>query len=200
MTYLLGRREFVASSLALLGSNLPAYSQAYPSKTVTIVLPLAAGTGMDSLVRIYAEKLSAVLGKPVVIENKPGASLMLAAQAVAAAEPDGHTLMVSTSSAMAINLTLFKQVAYNAEKDFVPVSFYVKSPFILIVNPKVPANTVPELIKYVKETKTPLNYSSPGPGSAQHLSMEFMKQQFGLDITHVPYRYTGQAITDMQLW
>jgi tripartite-type tricarboxylate transporter receptor subunit TctC len=197
MPYLLGRREFIASSLAVLGSNVPAYSQGYPSKTVTIVVPLAAGTGMDSLVRIYADKLSAVLGKPIVVENKPGASLMLAAIAVSQAEPDGHTLLISTSSAMAINLALFKQFAYNAEKDFVPVSFYVKSPFILIVNPKLPANTVPELIKYVKETKTPLNYSSPGPGSAQHLSMEFMKQQFGLEITHVPYRNTGQSITDI---
>jgi tripartite-type tricarboxylate transporter receptor subunit TctC len=105
--------------------------------------------------------------------------------------------MVSTSSAMAINQTLFKQINYNPEKDFVPISFYVKSPFILIVNPDVPAKTVPELIKYVKETKTPLNYSSPGPGSAQHLSMEFMKQKFGLEITHVPYRNTGQSITDI---
>src|ERR1700682_5536997 len=108
MSTLIGRGEFVASSLGVLGSGLPAYSQGYPSKSVTIVVPLAAGTGMDSLVRIYADKLSAVLGKPIVVENKPGASLMLAAIAVSQAEPDGNTLLISTSSAMAINLALFK--------------------------------------------------------------------------------------------
>ncbi|HEY0302159.1 MAG TPA: tripartite tricarboxylate transporter substrate-binding protein, partial [Rhizomicrobium sp.] len=136
-------------------------------------------------------------GKPVVVENKPGASLMLAATAVAAAPADGYTLLVSTSSAMAINLVLFKKVNYDPVKDFVPVSFYVKSPFILVVNPDLNAKTVPELIKLAKESTTPLNYSSPGAGVAQHLSMEYMKQRFGLNMAHVPYRNTPQSITDI---
>ena len=128
--------------------------------------------------RLYADKLQQSLGKPVIVENKPGAALMLAAAAVATAPPDGYTLLVSTSSAMAINLTLYKKVNYDAVKDFVPVSFYVKSPFILVVNPDLPAKTVPELIKLAKESATPLNFSSPGAGVAQHLSIEYMKQRF----------------------
>jgi len=174
----------------------PAHAQ-YPNRPVTIMVSLAAGSGMDVLVRLYADRLSAILGKPVIVENRPGASLMLAANAVAQSQPDGHTLLVSTSSAMAINLTLFKQVTYDPDRDFIPVSLYVKSPFILVVNPDVPAKTVAELIKYIKENQGKLSYSSPGAGVAQHLSMEYMKNQFGLEITHVPYRATPQSIQDI---
>ena len=182
----------VAGSL-MLGS---AQAQDYPTKPITIVVPLAAGSGMDSLVRIYADKLQQALGKPVVVENKPGAALMLALQQVAAAPADGYTLVVSTSSAMAINLVLYKKVNYDV-KDFTPVSFYVKSPFILVINPNLNAKTVPELIKLAKDSPTPLNYSSPGAGVAQHLSMEYMKQRFGLTLAHVPYRNTPQSISDI---
>lgn len=175
----------------------PARAQDYPSRPITMVVPLAPGSGMDTLVRLYAEKLQQSLGKPVIVENKPGASLMLAAAAVATAPADGYTLLVSTSSAMAINLVLFKKVNYDPVKDFVPVSFYVKSPFILVVNTDLNAKTVPELIKLAKESATPLNYSSPGAGVAQHLSMEYMKQRYGLNMAHVPYRNTPQSITDI---
>jgi tripartite-type tricarboxylate transporter receptor subunit TctC len=191
------RRAFSAGLGCLaLGGPLRAQGN-YPDRPVTIVVSLAAGSGMDVLVRLYADKLQQSLGKPVVVENRPGASLMLAASAVAQAAPDGHTLLVSTSSAMAINLTLFKQVTYDPERDFVPISLYVKSPFILVVNPDLPAKTVPELIAYVKANQGKLSYSSPGAGVAQHLSMEFMKSRFGLEITHVPYRATPQSIQDI---
>jgi tripartite-type tricarboxylate transporter receptor subunit TctC len=189
--------RFAAIGIALaLGAASSAHAQ-YPSRPVTVMVPLAAGSGMDILVRLYADKLSQSLGKPVVVENRPGASLMLAANSVAQAAPDGHTLLVSTSSAMAINLTLFKQVNYDAERDFVPISLYVKSPMILIVNPDLPVKTVPELIAHVKANQGKLSYSSPGAGVAQHLSMEYMKNQFGLEITHVPYRATPQSIQDI---
>src|SRR6476619_4428416 len=138
--------------LALIIGLSPAHAQ-YPNRPVTIIVPLAAGSGMDVLVRLYADRLSQSLGKPVVVENRPGASLMLAANAVAQAQPDGHTLLVSTSSAMAINLTLFKQVSYEPDRDFIPISLYVKSPFILVVNPDVPVKTVPDLIKYIKQNQ-----------------------------------------------
>lgn len=185
------------SALALMAA-LPGAAlaqQGYPNRPVTIVVPLAAGSGMDTLVRLYAEKLADKLGKPVVVENKPGAALMLAAQHVAQQPPDGHTLLVSTSSAMAINPVLYKKINYDHVKDFVPISFYVKSPFILVVNPDLPAKTVPELIKLAKEKE--LSYSSPGAGVAQHLSMEYMKQRFGVNVTHVPYRNTPQSIQDI---
>ncbi len=193
-------RRFATLALFALGLALgqftPAQAQ-YPNRPVTIVVPLAAGSGMDVLVRLYADKLSQSLGKPVVVENRPGASLMLAANFVAQSPPDGYTLLVSTSSAMAINLALFKQVTYDPDRDFIPVSLYVKSPFILVVNPDVPAKSIPELIKYLKDNQGKLSYSSPGAGVAQHLSMEYMKNQFGLEITHVPYRSTPQSIQDI---
>jgi tripartite-type tricarboxylate transporter receptor subunit TctC len=181
--------------LALV-QTLPARAE-YPERPVTIVVSLAAGSGMDVLVRLYADRLSQALGKPVIVENRPGASLMLAANTVANSVPDGHTLLVSTSSAMAINLTLFRQVTYDPERDFVPISLYVKSPFILVVNPDLPVKSVPDLIAYVKQNQGKLSYSSPGAGVAQHLSMEYMKNQFGLEITHVPYRATPQSIQDI---
>ncbi|MEA2877627.1 MAG: hypothetical protein QOF14_2823 [Hyphomicrobiales bacterium] len=186
----------LAAFALVLALASPAAAQ-YPNRPVTIIVSLAAGSGMDVLVRLYADRLSQSLGKPVIVENRPGASLMLAANAVAQSAPDGHTLLVSTSSAMAINLTLFRQVTYDPERDFVPISLYVKSPFILVVNPDVPAKTVPELIAYIKANQGKLSYSSPGAGVAQHLSMEYMKNQFGLDITHVPYRATPQSIQDI---
>ena len=186
-----------AFSVVVLGLTGPANSQGYPQKTVTIVVPLAAGSGMDVLVRLYADKLQERLGKPVMIENKPGAALMLAASTVVAAPPDGHTLLVSTSTVMAINPVLYKKVNYDAQKDFTPISFYVKSPFILVVNNDLPVKTVPELIKYAKETQTPVTFASTGIGTGLHLAGEYMKQRFGLNMTHVPYRNTGQSLADI---
>jgi tripartite-type tricarboxylate transporter receptor subunit TctC len=187
----------VALMLGLaLAQTSPARAD-YPERPVTIMVSLAAGSGMDVLVRLYADKLSQALGKPVIVENRPGASLMLAANTVANSAPDGHTLLVSTSSAMAINLTLFRQVTYDPERDFVPISLYVKSPFILVVNPDLPVKSVPDLIGYAKANQGKLSYSSPGAGVAQHLSMEYMKQRSGLNMAHVPYRNTPQSITDI---
>ena len=194
------RSMFCIALVALglsVGLNAPAQAQSYPSKTITIVVSIGAGTGMDVLARLYGEKLSAALGKPVVVENKPGAATMLAANAVATAPPDGHTLVVLTSSAMAINPTLYKQISYDPNRDFVPISLYVKSPFILVVNPALPAKTEPEIIKAANEAETTINSAAVGAGGLQHLSMEFAKQRFGFDATHVPYRQTGQSVTDL---
>jgi tripartite-type tricarboxylate transporter receptor subunit TctC len=197
MSWSLVRRALLAATIAAVAAGAPARAQDYPTRPVTIVVPLAAGSGMDALVRLYAEKLQVALGKPVVVDNRPGAALMLAAAAVATAPADGYTLLVSTSSAMAINPVLYKKVNYDHVKDFVPISFYVKSPFILVVNPDLPAKSVPELIKHIKDSKSPLSYSSPGAGVAQHLSIEYMKKRFDLDITHVPYKNTPQSIQDI---
>ena len=197
MPFAIGRRALLALAACAILQPATSIAQDYPNRPVTIVVPLAAGSGMDSLVRIYADKLQADLGQPVVVENRPGAALMLAAVAVSKAPADGYTLLVSTSSAMAINPVLYKKINYDHINDFVPISLYVKSPFILVVNPNLPVKSVPELIKYVKESKKPLTYSSPGAGVAQHLSMEYMKKRFGVDVTHVPYKNTPQSIADI---
>src|SRR5215470_13177790 len=189
----------IVASLALVAAYplTPAPAQTYPTRPVTIIVPLAAGTGMDTVVRLYGDELSKSLGHSVVVDNRPGAATMIGTDAVASAPADGYTLLVATSSAMAINPVLYKKINYDPVKDFVPISFYVKSPFVLVVNPDLPVKSVPELIKYAKESATPLSYSSPGAGVAQHLSIEFMKQKFSVDMTHVPYRNTGQSITDI---
>ena len=200
MSDVVGRRALMGMTLALFASlspGGPAFADNYPSRPITIVVPLAAGSGMDVLVRLYGERLSQRLGKPVIVENKPGAAMMIGTVQVANAEPDGYTLVVATSSALAINPWLYKQINYDPDKDFVPLAWYVKSPFILIVNPALPIKTVPELLKYAKEAKTPLNFSTPGAGTLQHLSMEFVKQRFNVNMTHVPYRQTPQSITDI---
>jgi tripartite-type tricarboxylate transporter receptor subunit TctC len=187
----------IAATLALLLPGLGAQAQEYPTKNVTIVVPLAAGTGMDSVVRIYAEELQKALGKPVVVENQPGAALMLAAQRVSTATPDGHTLVVSTSSPMAINQTLYKKVAYNPEKDFVPLALYLKSPFVLLVGPKLGTNTVKEFISKAQTSDKPFTYGTPGAGTLLHLVMELMKRDFKFKADHVPYRSSPQIVTDV---
>jgi tripartite-type tricarboxylate transporter receptor subunit TctC len=187
---------------ALIGLGMavgivPALAQNYPTRAVTIIVPLAAGTGMDTLARLYGDQLGQALGKPVVIENRPGAGLMLGTAAVAAAPADGHTIGISTAAPMSVAQVLYKKINYDPDKDFTPIYFYVKSPFVLIVNPALPINSVPELIKYAKESANPMTYSSPGAGVLQHLSIEFMAQRFGLKMTHVPYRNSPQSITDI---
>jgi tripartite-type tricarboxylate transporter receptor subunit TctC len=190
------RNLIFAAAIAAL-AHAPACAQPYPNKPITVVVPLAAGSGMDTIARLFGDQISQALGKPVVIDNRAGAATMLGTEAVAKAAPDGYTLLIATSSAMAINPVLYKKIAYDPNRDFVPISLYVKSPFILVVDPKLPVRTVPELIRYAKESSTPLTFSSPGAGVAQHLSVEFLKQRFGVEMTHVPYRNTPQSITDI---
>ena len=191
-------RVFGAIALAagFMAAGQPAGAQEFPSKPITIIVPLAAGSGMDTIARLYADRLQQSLGKPVIIDNRPGAALMLGAQTLAAAPADGHTLGLATTSSLAINPVLYKQISYDPEKSFIPIALYVKSPFILVVNPDLPVKNVKELIAYARERKD-LNYSSPGAGVAQHLSIEYMKAKFGLQITHVPYRNTPQSILDI---
>ena len=125
-------RRLVLGALTALGLVLPAFAaDSFPSRTITLVVPLAAGTGMDTGVRLYAADLLKSLGKPVVVENQPGAAMMMAASSVARANPDGHTLLVAAIAPLAINQTLYKKIAYDPDRDFVPLALYAKSPFVL---------------------------------------------------------------------
>jgi tripartite-type tricarboxylate transporter receptor subunit TctC len=181
--------------LGLLAPSL-AGAQDYPSRPITIVVSLAPGSGMDTVTRLYADKLSKALGTPVIVENKAGAATTLAANQVATAHPDGYTLVVLTSIALSINPTLYKQLNYDPQ-DFAPISLYAKSPFILVVDPSLPAKTLPEFVKLAKASNPPLNYASIGTGSVQHMSMEFAKKRLGFEATHVPYRAVTQSVTDL---
>jgi tripartite-type tricarboxylate transporter receptor subunit TctC len=195
-------RLFVrAAVLALLAVTMGAHSRAvaqtFPSKPITIVVSIGAGTGMDVVARLYADKLSAALGQSVVVENRPGAATMLAAAQVASAPADGHTLVVLTSGALSINPALYKQINYDPVNAFVPISLYVKSPMILVTDPKLPAKTALEFINHAKQAKPPISYATLGAGAIQHLCMEFAKNRFGFDATMVPYKNTGQSVTDI---
>jgi tripartite-type tricarboxylate transporter receptor subunit TctC len=190
------RSALAATALATL-PHAPAFAQAYPSRPVSIVLPLAAGTGLDVIARSYAEKLAQSLGRPVIVDNKPGGSQVVAINALLNAPADGHTLVVLTSGALSINPTVFKKLPYDAQKDFVPISLYLKSPFILVVNPALPIRSVPELIAYAKENKGKMSYSSAGISSAPHLAGEMLNLRFGLDLTNVPYKNSPQSIADV---
>jgi tripartite-type tricarboxylate transporter receptor subunit TctC len=140
---------------------------------------------MDSIVRIYAEDLGKALGKPVVVENQPGAALMLAAQNVARAAPDGHTLVVASAPVLAVNPTLYKKVNYDAAKDFAPIALYAKSPFVLIVNPGFGAATMKDFIKKAQEAANPLTYATTGAGTLQDLTMETFKRDHKFKASHV---------------
>ena len=191
------KRGSIALALAALTLNAPARSENFPTKSITIMPLLAAGTGLDVTVRLYAEQLSQAFGKPVVVENKPGSAGLAGVATLKAATADGYTMIVATSAVMAIRPTLLKAAPYDPQKDFVPIALYVKSPFILVVNPALPIHSVPELIKYVKERPGQLSYSSSGVGGAPHLSAEYMKQRFDIDLAHVPYRNSPQSIADV---
>src|SRR5215813_1917079 len=192
------RRALPLALAALMSlAAAPAGAQTWPVKPITLIVPLAAGTGMDTIARLYADELSHTLGKPVVVDNRAGAAMMLAMTALARAPADGYTLGIATSGPLATNPVLYKRIDYDPDKDFSPIALYVKSPFVLVVNPALPVRTVPELIKLAKESPTPLTYSTPGVGLMQHLSIEFMKQRFGFEMTHVPYRNTPQSVADI---
>jgi tripartite-type tricarboxylate transporter receptor subunit TctC len=181
---------------ALLLQPALARAENYPSRPISLVVALAAGTGMDVVARLYAEKLGQALGKPVIVENKAGGAGLVAVESVLNAPADGYTLAAATSSIMAIRPSLFKKPPYEPLRDFVPISLYLKSPFILVVDPALPIRSVRELIKYAKEHPG-MSFSSSSVGGAPHLSAEYMKQRFGLDMNHVPYKNSPQSIADV---
>jgi tripartite-type tricarboxylate transporter receptor subunit TctC len=181
---------------AALVSGAPALAQGYPTRPITIVIPIGAGTGMDLLARVYGEKLSQRLGKPVIVEDRPGAGLTLAPSTVASAPPDGYTLMVAVTGTFATYPVLYKKLKYDP-KDFTPIAMYVKSPFVLVVNPDLPARSALEFINLAKTKVPPLTYSTPGAGTMQHLAVEAMRRIFHFDLTQVPYRNTQQSVTDI---
>lgn len=185
-----------AAAAVALGSA-PSHAQDYPTRSITVTLVLAAGTGLDVVARTWGEPLAQSLGKPVVFDNRPGANGIVAVGAVKNAAADGHTLLVGTSAALALNPTTYKQLPYDPLKDFVPLAVYLKSPFVLIVHPSLPVRSVKELANYVKARPGQLSYSSTGPGGAPRLATEMFMQHYGLSITHVPYKNSPQAIVDV---
>ena len=181
--------------LALACAPAVALAQAYPSKPLRLVVPYSPGGGADNAARILAIRLSTTLGQTVVIDNRPGGSGMIGAQAVAQAEPDGYTVLYD-ASAFAVNPAL-RKMAFDPAKDLVPVSLAVTVPNIFVVPPNAPYKTVQEFVDYARKNPGKLTYASYGAGSAALLIGELLKARAGIDLLHVPYKGGAPALTDL---
>jgi tripartite-type tricarboxylate transporter receptor subunit TctC len=197
------RRSFgwFSRSLAVaLCATLPLTASAqerFPSKPIRIVVPFAPGGSTDIVARYLAEKLTAALGQSVVVDNRPGAGGNIGAESVARAAPDGHTLLMATTGVMAINQSLYKNMGYDPAKDLEPVSYVASITNVLAVPIELAANNVQELIALAKAQPGKLTFASSGAGSSTHLSSELFKSMAGIDVLHVPYKGSSQALTDL---
>jgi tripartite-type tricarboxylate transporter receptor subunit TctC len=174
-----------------------ASAEDYPVRPITLVVPYAAGGGNDVMARIVAEKMGRSLGQQIVIENKGGAGGSIATRQVAKAAPDGYTLGLGGTGTHAINPTLYANVGYDPRKDFAPVGLIATSALVVLVNTSVPAKTIPELIALAKSEPGKLNYASAGVGSGIHLGAELFATMAGIKLTHIPYKGSSPALTDL---
>jgi tripartite-type tricarboxylate transporter receptor subunit TctC len=169
----------------------------FPNRPVRIIVPFAPGGSTDVVARILADKLGTEFKRGFVVENKPGAGGNIGADAVAKASPDGYTLLMGTTGVLAINKYLYKEMPFDPERDLAPVSYTSLITNILVVNPQVPVKTVGELVALAKSKPGALTFASSGAGSSTHLSAELFKSMAGVDILHVPYKGSSQALTDV---
>lgn len=190
-------RILAISLMVTTGALAQAQADTWPNKPVRFVVPYPPGGLADSVARSLAEGLSERLKQTVLIDNKPGGSLIIGTDLVAKAPPDGYTILLASSSSLAINSSAFKKLPYDAQRDFAPVSLSFRTPLMLMVSPSIPANNVKELIAHAKANPGVLNYASLGHGSTLHLSGELFKSLAGVDIVHVPYKGTTNAVPDL---
>ena len=191
----LRRCTLVASVMLGLAPHVAA--QNYPTRPVTVVSPYAAGGGADLVARLMAQKLGERLKQSFLVENRLGAGGVIAANSVAKATPDGYTLFMGTSTQLAIQVTLHKSLPYDPANDFIPVALVASVPFVLTVNPSLPVQSATDLIKLAKEKPGQLTFGSSGIGGPPHLFTELLKTMTGIEMTHIPYKGTAQAITDV---
>ena len=183
----------IVAAIALAGAG-PVAAQAWPAKPVRIVVPFTPGGGLDIQARLFGKKFYETLGQTFVVENRTGAGGLIGAEAVARSAPDGYTLLFSSAS-LAVNVSLYKKLAFDPVKDFDPVSWVSSVPLVLVVHPSVPVKSVPELVALAKKRAGQFNASSNGIGTTSHLSIEMLKQYAGVAVTHVPYKGGGPATT-----
>ena len=189
------RRHFIAALSAALALSV-ARAQAFPTRPIRIVVPFSPGGAVDSPTRAIAQDLSKRLKQQVIIDNKPGAGATIGSEIVAKSLPDGYTLLLG-SQTNAISASLYTKLTFNPIEDFVGISLLGREPGVLVVHPSLPVSSVAELIAYAKERPGQVNYASSGNGSGQHLFMALFASMAGIQLTHVPYRGSGQATTDL---
>jgi tripartite-type tricarboxylate transporter receptor subunit TctC len=185
-----------ALALALIGAPA-AHAADYPERPIRLIVPFPPGGGADNLARLVMPRVEKALGQKIVIENKPGAGGNVGAEMVARAAPDGYTLLYGTNGTHSINASLYRNLRFDPVKDFAPVARMSSIAALLVVNPRVPANTVAELIAYARANPGKINFASAGNGTTSHLAGELFKTMAGIDIVHVPYRGGALAITDL---
>ena len=186
----------------VLGLNFawPSFAQdasTYPNKPVRLIVPVPPGGAADGMARLVADHLQNKWKQPVTVENKPGAGGNIGADLVAKAPPDGHTLLVGYNGPLAINVGLFEKMPYDPVKDLAPITLAVTTPQYLVVNPALPVKNVSEFVAYAKNNARKMSYASIAVGSASHLTMEMFKVAASVDLTHIPYRGAGPAVTDL---
>ena len=194
--------RLVVATLSLLSSMIfgaaaAAADARYPDRPIAMVVTFAAGGSSDVLARAVADALSAGLGQPVVVNNRPGAGGHIGAEAVAHAAPDGYTILFGTNGTLGIGPALYKNLRYDPDRDLAPVGLLHKLPLLLIVNPSVPARTLAELIDYARHNPGTLTFASSGVGGVSHLAGELLKKRANINIVHVPYKGGGAAVTDL---
>jgi tripartite-type tricarboxylate transporter receptor subunit TctC len=196
----LTRRQFAAGAGAALmaGASGARAQSGYPSQNIRLLVGYPAGGGVDIVARLLADPMKAALGQPVIVENRPGAAAMIAAQTVARSAPDGHTLLVAASGEVAVNQHIYKErMTYDPQKELTPIALAGIVPCVVVVAAKTPVKTPAELIDYAKANKGKLSFSSSGVGNPQHLAGELMNRMAGTDVLHVPYRGSAPAVTDV---
>jgi tripartite-type tricarboxylate transporter receptor subunit TctC len=182
--------------LLLTGLITDAGAQGWPQRPVTIIVPFAAGGNTDGIARMTGQRLGEALGKPFVIENRPGAAGAIAAEAAAKSQPDGYTLFVAALPVLAV-VPAINKVQFDPQKDFAPISNIATNPFVLAINKDLPIKTLKDFVAYVGQHKDQLSYGSAGVGSLNHLSMALFLKQAGLVMTHVPYKGNAPALSDI---
>jgi tripartite-type tricarboxylate transporter receptor subunit TctC len=185
------------AAVALLATTVAAAAQDYPSRPITLIVPYSAGGGNDLMARTAAEKMSKALGQQIVIENRGGAGGSIATRQVAKADPDGYTLGLGGTGTLAIDPTLYPNVGYDPRKDFSAVGLIATSGLVICVHPSLPARSIPELIALAKQEPGKLNYASAGTGSGIHLGTEYFASMAGIKLTHIPYKGSAPALTDL---
>ncbi len=191
-------RTFVAGALAgAISLSSLAFAEDYPTRPITLIVPFAAGGGVDVSARIQAERMGELLGQPIVVDNMGGAAGMTGALRVAKSTPDGYTLLIGNSGTQAFNQSLYKKPLYNSVTDFTPVGLVSESPRILIARKDLPVNNLQEFIAYVKANQSKMQFGSSGVGSGTHLPCLLLNTAMGVNVTHVPYRGEGPALQDM---
>jgi tripartite-type tricarboxylate transporter receptor subunit TctC len=191
------RRRLLATAVLLPVASVARASGAFPDKPVRLVVPFPPGGGADNLARAIMPKVSLALGKPIIIDNKPGAGGNVGAEIVAGSAPDGYTLLYGTNGTHSINQSLYRNLRFDPIRDFAPVSRMTEIAAMLVVNPQLPVMTTTQLIRYATANPGKVNFASAGNGTTSHLSGELFRTMTGIDIVHIPYRGGAAAVADL---